>query len=526
MQRWNGWGDESIDYPLHDSARRYLETLVGPGSPTTDADQHSVLQSVPASRLPEHPLVDAAPLTRLLHARGQSLPDWIALRSGRVNTFPDGVAYPTTSQEVRQLIHFAAQAGAHLIPYGGGTSVVGHINPLDQGAPSLTVDMRRMNRLLNFETDNLLATFGSGITGPDLEAQLRAHGCTLGHFPQSFEYSTLGGWVAARSSGQQSLGYGRIERLFAGAQLETPQGLLELPAFPASAAGPDLREAVLGSEGRLGLLTQVTMRVSPLPEREDFHAIFFPDFEHGMAAARRMLAERLPLCMLRLSTATETATTLALAGHEGLINALQTLLKARGLRQGKCMLLVGFCGKPGVVQFARSQALAAAAAHSGIHVGKVFGAQWHKNRFRTPYLRNTLWKLGYAIDTLETAVSWSRVPALIEAIETALRSSQAGRMHVFTHLSHLYLHGSSIYTTYLFPLSADPEQTLARWQAMKSAASQAIQAHGGTISHQHGVGADHAAYLPAEKGALGMQTIRQIASSLDPQGMMNPGKLF
>lgn len=526
MQRWNGWGDDSIDYPLPESARRYLESLVGPGNPAQEPEQPHVLQQVPATRLPEHRLVDPTPLARLLHARGQSLPDWVALRSGRITAFPDGVAYPTTSQEVSEVLQFAAQTGAHLIPYGGGTSVVGHINPLGQAAPTLTVDMRRMNRLLNFEANNLLATFGAGVTGPDLEAQLRAKGCTLGHFPQSFEYSTLGGWVASRSSGQQSLGYGRIERLFAGAQLETPQGLLEMPVFPASAAGPDLREVVLGSEGRLGILTQVTVRVSPLPEREDFHAIFFPDFEHGMAAARRMLAERLPLCMLRLSTAVETSTTLALAGHEKVIGALQALLRARGLRQQKCMLLVGFCGKAGAVQSARSQALAAAAAHAGVHVGKVFGAQWHKNRFRTPYLRNTLWQLGYAIDTLETAANWERVPALVDAIENALRNSQEGRIHVFTHLSHLYLHGSSIYTTYLFPLSTDPEQTLARWQAMKAAASQTIVEHGGTISHQHGVGTDHAAYLPAEKGALGMQVIQQIASSLDPQGLMNPGKLF
>lgn len=528
MKRWNGWGDDTITFPLPGPAVRFLEKLVGAGTPPRDATWEQVIAGAPPSRLPAHPLVSTDPAERVRHARGQSLPDWIALRSGRLGALPDGVAYPSTEAEVRDLIRYALQAGARLIPYGGGTSVVGHITPVTGDAPVLTVDMGRMSALWHFDETGHLATFGAGVRGPDLEAQLRARGCTLGHFPQSFEYSTLGGWIVTRSSGQQSLGYGRIEKLFAGGRLESPAGTLELPPFPASAAGPDLRELVLGSEGRLGILTKATVRVSPLPQREEFHAVFFPDFERGQAAVRQMMQARLPLSMLRLSTARETETTLALAGHETLIGALERLLAVRGIGENKCMLIIGFSGRLSIVRAARKEALGIAGKFKGVHVGRAFGEHWHKSRFRTPYLRNTLWDMGYAIDTLETATHWDNIAPMIDSIETALRTALEAigeRVHVFTHLSHLYPYGSSIYTTYLFRLATDPDETLHRWQLLKTAASQAIVARGGTISHQHGVGLDHKPYLPAEKGELGMAAISDLCRRFDPEGIMNPGKL-
>lgn len=529
MRRWNGWGYETVDYPLPDKALVFLEQLVGPGTPPQDATLEEVVATVPPSRLPDHDLVSQDPAERIRHARGQSLPDWIALRYGRIPVFPDGVAYPLTGKHVRDLIRYADSAGARLIPYGGGTSVVGHINPLPGTEPVLTVDLRRLNQLVHFDETSQLATFAAGVTGPDLEAQLRAHGYTLGHFPQSFELSTLGGWIATRSSGQQSLGYGRIEDLFAGGCLESPAGSLDLPPFPASAAGPDLRQVVLGSEGRLGIITEATVRVTPLPEKEDFHAIFFPDFERGRTAVRQIVQAELPLSMMRLSTAAETTTTLALAGHEFLIGTLERLLSVRGVDEDKCLLLLGFSGSDALVKTARDAALSMTKDQDGVHVGRTFGKQWHKGRFRTPYLRNSLWQLGYAVDTLETATTWDNVPAMRQAIESALRSALAGtgeKVHVFTHLSHVYTTGASIYTTYLYRLATDPDETVQRWQALKTAASQAIVAHNGTISHQHGVGTDHAPYLAAEKGALGLAAIDDLRRRFDPKGIMNPGKLL
>ncbi|MFW5691453.1 MAG: FAD-binding oxidoreductase [Chloroflexota bacterium] len=533
MKRWNGWGDETHDHPLPEGAADFLETRIGVAQPPQDAAFEAVLRSVPAGRLPaalaDHSLVRTDAETRLRHARGQSFPDWVALRTGDVGAYPDGVAFPHTEDDVRALLDAARAHDVRVIPYGGGTSVAGHINPAGD-APVLTVAMTRMNRLIDLDTQTLHATFGAGIAGPDLEAQLRAHSFTLGHYPQSFEYSTLGGWVATRSSGQQSLHYGRIERLFAGGRMLTPQDTLDLPPFPASAAGPDLRELVLGSEGRMGIITEATVRITQLPEQETFRAVFFPTFEAGVEAVRAISQAKLPLSMLRLSTAVETATNLALAGQRALITTVETLLAARGAGEEKSMLLYGYTGPKAMARAVLKETAGIARAHGGVDlgIGKAFGSTWAKSRFRTPYLRNTLWDHGYAVDTVETATTWTNTLPMLRAMEKALKHTMAEhdeKIHVFTHLSHLYPYGTSVYTTYVFRLADDPAQTLARWQALKGAVSQAVVANGGTISHQHGVGTDHAPYLPVEKGPAGMAVLNTILRHFDPDGIMNPGKL-
>jgi len=529
MRRWNGWGDDAITYPVPPSAIEFLTQVIGPTTPPRDVPLEQVVAAVPEGRLPEHPLVTTDPEERVRHARGQSLPDWVAMRSGRIAAFPDGVAHPSDASQVRDLIRYATGAGTRLIPYGGGTSVVGHINPLPGDAPVLTVDLDRLNRLQAFDTSSHLATFGAGITGPDLEAQLRARGTTLGHFPQTFELSTLGGWVASRSSGQQSFHYGRIEDMFAGGHVETPAGALDLAPHPASAAGPDLRHLILGSEGRFGILTAATVRVAPLPEHEVFHAIFFPHCEHGHTALREIAQAHLPVSMLRLSNAVETQTTLILAGHERLVELAERGLRALGLGADKCLFLFGVTGGHKLVARARRDLIGIAKEHGGRHVGQYMGGKWRDNRFYSAYLRNTLWELGYAVDTLETALPWSAVPAAAEAIQAALRAAlhdSGERALVFAHLSHVYSHGASIYVTYLFRVAPNPEETLERWRSLKDAASQAIVAAGGTISHQHGVGTDHLPYMAAEKGPLGMAVLEAARQTFDPQGLMNPGKLI
>ena len=529
MRRWNGWGEETVAVPFPATAAAYLARVLGPARLPTDAPWDAVIRGVGPGRLPPHPLVLTDVEDRLRHARGQSLGDWIALRSGRIGALPDGVAYPASDDEVRELLRFAAAVGAEVIPYGGGTSVVGHINPRKGAAPVLTVDLSRLATLVHLDGHGRLATFGAGIAGPKLEESLRPHGLTLGHFPQSFPYSTLGGWVATRSSGQQSLRYGRIEQLFAGGHVESPAGPLELPAFPASAAGPDVREWVLGSEGRLGILTRATVRVSALPEREAWQAICFRGWDAGLAATQRLGQAGLPLAMLRLATPAETETTLAFAGHPRLVAALDGYLGLRGARADRCLLLVGLAGPARVVGPARRAALAIARDAGGIHLGQPLGRQWHANRFRGAYLRNALWDAGYAVDTLETACSWEHLPTMVDAVGAALRGGLApadGPVHVFSHLSHVYPHGSSIYTTYLFRLDPDADENLRRWHLLKATASRVIVEHGGTISHQHGVGTDHLPYLAAEKGPLAMSALRSMCQGFDPRGLMNPGKLF
>jgi alkyldihydroxyacetonephosphate synthase len=529
MKRWNGWGDDSIELVVNDDALHFLKERIGAGTPSVDATLAQACKGIPPSRLPKHPLVDTRRETRLRSSLGQSLPDWLKMRSGKVGTVTDGVASPESSAQVQELLAYAKDCGASVIPLGGGTSVVGHLTAPEGDTPVLTISLQRLNKLINLDPEAQLATFGAGVLGPDLEAQLRAQGFTLGHFPQSFEYSTLGGWVVTRSSGQQSLRYGRIEQLFAGGRVETPAGTLTIPTFPASAAGTDLREMVLGSEGRLGILTEATVRITALPESEEFHAVFFPNWEQAQDAVRTIVQAKLPLSMLRLSNPVETFTTLTMAGHKALIGLLEGYLGLRGCKDEKCMLMLGATGRTTTVAHALQSAMQIARGYGGVTVGQAMGKKWKENRFRNVYLRNALWQKGYAIDTVETACDWGRVKSMMLALEGAATQALAQdgeKVHTYTHLSHLYAQGASVYTTFAYRLTGDYAKDLARWTQLKTAVCQAIVATGGTISHQHGVGLDHAPYLAAEKGPLGIAAMRSLFQHFDPQGMMNPGKLL
>jgi alkyldihydroxyacetonephosphate synthase len=529
MRRWNGWGDDETQYPLPESASRFLQSALGEGDRRPDATLEEVIRTIPDSRLQDNAWITTDSEARLRHARGQSLPDWLALRSGRIGIFPDGVTYPTSDDDVRKIFKFANDGDAQIIPYGGGTSVVGHINPIQGDKPILTVNLSRMNQLLNLDESSHLATFGAGIPGPEIETELKKHGYTLGHFPQSFELSTLGGWIATRSSGQQSYYYGRIEDLFAGGHVEAPAGSLDLPPHPASAAGPDLRQFILGSEGRMGILTQATVRIRTLPESEHFYGVFFREWEAGMEAVRETVQEGCPLSMLRLSDPQETETTLILSGKERLVELADRGLNILGYGEERCLLIFGVTGDDQKVSQARRQASPIFRSHGGLPAISMIGEMWRKSRFYSPYLRNTLWDSGYAIDTLETAVPWSTVASLHMGIKNKMlqaASSSNQRILIFAHLSHMYQDGASIYVTFLFPRAPDPEDTLLFWRRLKERASQTIVEAGGTISHQHGVGLDHAPYLEAEKGHLGIDVLNAVCKTLDPKGILNPGKLL
>lgn len=531
MRRWNGWGDNTVTFPVTDAARAFLRQRIGDGTAPRDATREEVLREVAPSRIRRaNPLFNDDAALRLDHSRGQSFPDWVAMKSGRVGPVADAVALPQSHDEVTAAVAEAARLGAIIVPYGGGTSVVGHLGVPHGDRPVVNLSLERMDRLLAFDETTMTATFGAGTPGPRIEAQLRPHGCLLGHFPQSYEYATLGGWVVTRSSGQQSYRYGRIEQLFHAGRVATPKGEWVVGGVPASSAGPDLREALMGSEGRLGLLTEVTARVRRLPEQERFHGVFFPSWPAGLDAVRDLVQHDVPVSMLRLSNEVETETQLALVqGHATALKWLQRYLGLRGIGAGQCLLMAGITGTPRECAIQKRMLLDIVRRHGGVHVGPMLGAGWAKNRFRGPYLRNALWDEGYAIDTLETCVMWPQATPVMRAIEAAVQGVFAAdneRAHVFTHLSHVYRQGCSVYCTLVFRSSGDPDTDLARWHRFKHAASDAIVAHGGTISHQHGVGIDHAPWLPAEKGAAGMDLIRAMARAFDPDGMMNPGKLF
>lgn len=534
MRRWNGWGDESIHATIDGGARSFLEEALGLGAPPRDVHLAAALAQLPATRLSAAQQQTApVPLRtdgedRLRASFGQSLGDWLRLRFGRIGAVCDAVAYPETGDQVRELLDWARQERLVVIPVGGATSVVGHLTPPTGERPVLAIALQRLRRLLSLDPQSQLARFEAGVLGPDLEAQLRAEGWMLGHYPQSFEYASLGGWIATRSSGQQSARYGRIEGLFAGGRVELPEGTLDIPTLPASAAGPDLREWVMGSEGRLGVITEASVRISRVPEREDFVAWFLPSWEHGQAAVRELAQARLGLSMMRLANATETLTTLKLAGHAGAIAWLERYLRLRGCGEGKVMLMLGFTGGARQVRAMQALAKPLLRAQGGVSTGTLLGRKWAAKRFLGVYLRNALWEAGYAVDTMETACDWPRVSAMMQAMEQAGRGALAShgeRCHAYTHLSHVYPQGSSVYTTFVFRVGPDFDSAWARWQSLKAAVSEAIVREGGTISHQHGVGKDHAPYLGAEKGATGLRLIDGLIREADPHGLLNSGNL-
>jgi alkyldihydroxyacetonephosphate synthase len=525
MKRWNGWGDEKIEFPIPEAAKDYLTKHLGEFQDLPDAEISDITNTMPASKLKGYDFISTDPLDRIRHSCAQSLPDWIHMRSGRIPRITDGVTYPESDEDIELAIDFAKENHIYLIPYGGGTSVVGHINPPISEKAILTLDLSRLNKLLEIDEISQLANFQAGIRGPELESALNKIGYTLGHFPQSFEYSTLGGWITTRSCGQQSYHYGRIEDIFRGGKILTPIGRIDFPPLPASAAGPDQRQIFLGSEGKFGIVTRATVQITPLPEFEGFYGVFFRNWEDGVLAVRKVAQKGIKVSMLRLSDARETETTLILAGRETLVRLASIGLDALGYRDRRCLLIFAVTGDKKIAKHARSTALEIFRKHGGVYTGYYIGKSWQKSRFFTPYLRNSLWASGYALDTLETALSWENVSKAKQAIIDAISGAGVKRdlpLHVFGHLSHVYHSGASIYITYLFRRSQSPEENLRHWRAIKEAASQVIINHGGTISHQHGVGVDHAKYLSHEKGTLGIDFLKDASRFFDPDGIMNP----
>ncbi len=404
-------------------------------------------------------------------------------------------------------------------------------------APTVTVDLERLAGLETFDPVSGLATFGAGTAGPAIEAALAARrddggpGFTLGHFPQSWELSTLGGWAATRASGQESLAYGSIQEMVAGLELVAPAGRLVLPALPASAAGPDLRHLVLGSEGQLGVITRATVRVRRRPEILEVVGTLLPTWEAGLEASRALLQAGVPLDLLRLSDAPETEVALAvgLAGHAWARPLLGGWLRLRGIRGSGCLLLTGAAGTLQQVEDALERSRPLLRRHGGVSLGAGPGRTWLRDRFRHPYLRDALLDRGLATDTLETAAPWSRLPALAAAVRRALEGAlepEGERVAVLCHVSHPYRDGSSLYFTLFFRTAAGPEATVERWARVKRTATEAIVAGGGTLSHHHGIGAWHAPWYGREVGAKGVELVAAAAAALDPAGVLNPGVLL
>ena len=452
-------------------------------------------------------------LARVAHALGKSYPDLVRIRSGDGSSAPDAVVYPASHDEVAAVLELCSAHRVAVTPFGGGSSVVGGVEPRRDGfVAAISLGLARMDRLIAADPVSLTATLEPGCSGPRVEELLGAEGLTLGHFPQSWEYATLGGFVATRSAGRASTGYGRIDELVLGVRLATPTGTLDLPPVPATAAGPGLRGLVVGSEGTLGVITQATLAVRPKPAVKLNEGWVFDSWHAGCEAFREMEQSGDAADVCRLSDEAETALNAAASGHDA---------------PGPCLAVVGWEGEESDVTRRAERTRARLDAAGARSLGEEAGTRAGRNYFAGPYLRDELIGLGVLVETLETATTWGRLQELYAAVGDALRAALAERgtdALVMCHVSHLYRSGASLYFSFFARQERGAE--LEQWRAAKSAACDAIVAHGGTITHHHAIGRDHAAWMPQEVGELGVEALRGLKQRLDPAGIMNPGKLL
>ncbi len=520
---WDAWGDGTHPGALPAGAKTLLGAILhGKPHPIAHLDASTVeltpsrLRADDAEALralvgAEHVGLDDA--SRVLHLGGKSTPDLLDRRSPGPQHAPDAVVSPADHSEVVAVLAECAERSIAVVPFGGGTSVVGGVAPNAGGFDSvIALDLVRTAALIDLDEVSLIATFGAGTTGPQAEELLRARGFTLGHYPQSFEFATIGGYAATRSSGQASRGYGRFDDLVHALRVATPAGELDLGRAPASAAGPDLRQFFLGSEGALGILTEVTVRIKPLPAATEYGAWTFPNFTAGADAFRELTQRGIRPTVLRLSDKSETRVNATMGGHL--------------TRIGGCLAIATFEGTPADAAATLATTNAVFASHGAKSRGDAPARSWERGRFGSPTLRDTLLDVGVLAETLETAATWAQLAEVKAEVTAALTDSLTAsgtKPIIMCHISHVYPAGASLYFTVVAALTTEPA---AQWARAKTAASDAIIAAGGTITHHHAVGVDHKPWLRAEIGDLGVAILRAVKATVDPKGILNPGKLI
>ncbi|MFN8126119.1 MAG: FAD-binding oxidoreductase [Candidatus Nanopelagicales bacterium] len=529
------WGTPPHPVTLSAPAADFLGSTLGTPRPRPSLPQADV--SVPASRLSADQLdslrgivgtlgVSVADGDRLGHSAGCSLTDYLTLRAADPAAIPDAVVRPIDHAMVLTLLEHCAATGLAVVPFGGGTSVVGGVTAPTPG-PRIAVAFDRMTDIVTIDDDSLVVTVQPGITGPVLERILQARGLTWGHLPQSWERASIGGYVATRSAGQASTGYGRSDETVEALRVATPTGEFRLGRAPHSAAGPDLRQLFIGSEGAFGIITEISLRVRRLPSVTRYEGIMFPTYAAGVAAFRDLAQARVTSDVMRLSDAPETNATLHMSGPQGMAGDLFDKYLSMRKVAGGCLAILGWEGySKSFVSARRSAAWSILKAHGAVSLGRSVGDSWRKHRYDGPYLRDTLLDNGYIVETLETATHWADIHHLREAVSDALVGALRtpdGDPYVMSHISHVYETGGSLYFTVITPAADDP---VAQWHGAKVAAMEAIASRGATITHHHAVGRDHAPWLAAEIGEDGVQLLRGIKGLLDPAGILNPGVLL
>lgn len=532
--KWWGWGDPAIEPELDAEALAVLRERIGDLEPWPRAAELDSFALPEGEPLPQT-LIDAVGKAnvfsgtedRVRHATGCGYADLARLRAGRLEAAPDAVLLPPDADAVRRALEVCAAEGVAVVPFGGGTSVVGGVEPLrGPHGRLISLDLARL-RKVEVDQRSLTARLGAGLRGPEAEAALDTEGVVLGHYPQSFEYATIGGFAATRSAGQASSGYGRFDDLVTAVRLSTPVGDLGTLESPHTAAGPSLRELVVGSEGVFGVIPEVIVRVRPQPRQRRYEAWMAESFEAGAEIVRTLAQGSGLPDVIRISDEEETEVSLALSGPRGFTGALFGGYLGLRKRRGGCLVVVGLEGDEESVARRRALTVRALRAGGAAYLGQAAGRSWEHGRYQGPYLRDTLMGMGAMVETLETSHTWSRLAELYTAVGGAIRAAQGVQGTpglVFCHLSHAYADGASLYFTFIS--RARHGEEIEQWRAVKSAACEAIVASGGTITHHHAVGRDHTPYMKAEVGELGIETLRAMKERLDPAGVMNPGKLI
>ncbi len=459
-------------------------------------------------------------LSRAMHACGKFYGELVRLRQGQVPSPPQVVAYPRSQQEVEQVVRLCSDQGVPLIPFGGHSSVTRGL-AAPRGGVSLDLT-RHLNRVIRVSETNCSVTVQPGIYGPELEAALNATGpgYTLGHFPQSFEFSTVGGWVATRGAGQASTGYGKIEDMVLGLTMVTPAGVLQTKPYPAQAMGPDLDQLLVGSEGVLGVITEVTLKIRRhWPRNTRLASYVFKDFPRAVSAMRGIMQGRFGSpYIFRLSDPEETEAAFRLGGKQGSFS--DRALRVLGYEPGqRCLMFLSVEGEADYCRLVARKAGRLARRHGALPLGAGPVRKWLAQRYASAYLREPLMDLGLRTDTLETAVSWDRLLDLWAAARAYVKA----RPHTIcmVHLSHLYENGANLYFTFIAPMAGEGE--LEDFHQFHAGLVRTILDHGGSLSHHHGIGRLLGPWLEEEIGPAGLGLLRAIKRHLDPRGVMNPG---
>ncbi|NQX33418.1 FAD-binding oxidoreductase [Herbiconiux sp. VKM Ac-2851] len=472
-------------------------------------------------------------MARVVHTYGKSIRDLLRVRRNEIARVPDVVVYPADEAEVQRIVDAVVTEGAVLIPFGGGSNIAGSLEPLaDEKRTIVSLDLGRLRRVLDIDEGSGLARIQAGAQGPDLEEQLNARGWTLGHFPDSFTHSTLGGWVATRSSGMQSDKYGDIADIARGLRMVRPGTVVVLRPLPSTSTGPSVREMIIGSEGRLGVITEVTVQVHRQPAVREVQAYFFPNWKAGLAAMHEISESDASPSITRVSDARESGFSLATRKKSKGVSSfvtktLMSVLQRRGwVLEDMCLSFIGFEGSSSHVSYEKKLVSKIVRKHGGLGVGKGPGALYDQKKFDTPYLRDFLLDRGAAADVSETAAPWSKLQKVYDdTVAAANKAYDALGVHgwIMCHLSHSYHSGACLYFTFAFVHGDEP---IGQYEVVKSSIQQAFIDAGGTLSHHHAVGVEHSPWMEQDISAGGVALMQGLFDAADPGQQFNPGKIL